>query len=112
MYLPLLFDVVIECPPRRLPSTFQVFTHPEIADKIFSANFQIWFFFFQQSFFCPKQQASDPLQLCCPLEGIQPQIEDKPTLPDKNECGTQTGAPASCTLYNKVSILGVASILE
>jgi len=55
----------------------------------------------RQSFFCPKQQASDPLQLCCPLEGIQPQIEDKPTLPDKNECGTQTGAPASCTLYNK-----------
>ena len=68
-------------------------------------------FFFQQSFFCPKQQASDPLQLCCPLEGIQPQIEDKPTLPDKNECGTQTGAPASCTLYNKVSIVGVASLL-
>ena len=31
-------------------------------------------------------------------------------LPDKDECGTQTGAPASCTLYNKVSILGVASL--
>ena len=68
-------------------------------------------FLFQESFFCQKQQASDPLQLCCPLEGIQPQIEEKPTLPDKNECGTQTGDPASCTLYNKVSILGVASLL-
>ena len=69
-------------------------------------------FFFKGSFFCPKQQANDPLQICCPLEGIQPQIEEKPTLPDKDECGTQTGAPASCTLYNKVSILGVAALWD
>merc|ERR1712008_519061 len=42
-------------------------------------------------------------QICCPLEGIEPQIEEKPSLPDKEECGTQNGAPASCTLYNKCS---------
>ena len=82
--------------------------------RLLTTNFLPTFkfdFLFQESFFCPKQQASDPLQLCCPLEGIKPQIEEKPTLPDKNECGLQTGAPASCTLYNKVSIVRVASLL-
>ena len=41
---------LLNAPPRRLPSTLQVFTHPKIADKIFSANFQIHFSFSSNHF--------------------------------------------------------------
>lgn len=51
------------------------------------------------SFFCPG--TNSPILVCCPLDGIKPAVEEKPSLPDKNECLTQSGAPASCTLYNK-----------
>merc|ERR1712241_937112 len=54
----------------------------------------------KDSFFCPRGNG-DPILICCPLNGIEPAVEEKPTLPDKNACLTQSGAPGSCTLYDK-----------
>lgn len=55
------------------------------------------------SFFCPKQSSRDPIEICCPFDGIEPPLDEKPGFPDKNECLTQTGKQASCALYNDCS---------
>ncbi len=57
----------------------------------------------QDSFFCPREDSSSPIEICCPLEGIEPAPEDSPILPDKDECITQTGAEATCAIYNSCS---------
>ena len=53
----------------------------------------------KDSFFCPKENGQ--IQICCPFDGIEPAPDRKPVIPDKDECGTQTGQPATCTVYNK-----------
>ena len=34
----------------------------------------------KDSFFCPRGNG-DPILICCPLDGIEPAVEEKPTLP-------------------------------
>jgi len=65
-------------------------TRPSNVNKIIS-----------DSFFCPRGNDDPKILICCPLDGIEPAVEEKPSLPDRNECLTQSGVPASCTLYNK-----------
>ncbi len=58
----------------------------------------------KDSFFCPRKRPSDDLEICCPLEAIDPPEEDKPPLPDRRgSCLTQTGTAASCAAYNRCS---------
>lgn len=58
----------------------------------------------RDSFFCPKENPQDrSIEICCPFEGIEPAIEEKPGFADKSDCLTQTGKPATCALYNDCS---------
>ena len=58
----------------------------------------------KDSFFCPRDNKEQDIEICCPFEGIDPPLELKPAnLPDKNACLTQTGVPASCALYSNCS---------
>ena len=55
----------------------------------------------KDSFFCPREDPKEPITICCPFEGIDPEPETKPPIPDRRGCSTQTGATASCAVYNE-----------
>jgi len=53
------------------------------------------------SFFCPRDNPDEDVQVCCPFEGIVDPIPDKrPVIRNKDSCSVQTGEPASCVDYN------------
>ena len=54
----------------------------------------------QDSFFCPREDG-EPITICCPFEGIDPEPENPPPIPDRSGCSTQTGAEASCAVYSE-----------
>jgi len=58
--------------------------------------------YIKDSFFCPKE-AGIAQELCCPVAGIDPPVEDSKALPEKNECEFQIGEKASCEFYNLCS---------
>jgi len=54
------------------------------------------------SFFCPRANPTDDIQICCPFQGIvDPKPQQVPAIRNKEACSVQTGERASCVDYNQ-----------
>jgi hypothetical protein len=56
----------------------------------------------RESFFCSSSRRGG-VSVCCPLDGLVTPAENRPDVPDRDDCEMQGESPAECVLYNQCS---------